>query len=246
MDNIRDIEQQRRELRGWLREDDPAQALFAYYFLYHPANRVRLHVSHDKAGRVNGALAECVTGYDLFRPLVVMLAEDEAALSRLILEGVPRQRPFFLLGSLSYESAWAAHVSLSDSAIYRLCVLDRAHFEPIINVLVTSAQSPDGLPRFEIRAPAGVMAAASLNWRSPRFAEIGVYTEPAVRGRRWGESVVSALCASLLQEGITPLYLADEDNEASQRLAERVGFRDTGRRLLFAAAQWKQAGSPGE
>ena len=233
-----EVSQKRHELRGWIADDDPETAVFAYYLLHHPAGRTRLHLARDARGQPRGALAECVTGYDLFRPLVTMLADNDEALRALLRQAMAHNRPCLLLGPLHYAPVWREMVRIEEEIICRLYVLDRVRFQPIINVLVTRAQSPEGLPRYEIRSPEKSLAAANLNWRSPRFAEVGVRTEPEARGRRWGESVVSALCAELISAGITPLYLAEEENEASRRLAERVGFRETGRRLLFAPAIW--------
>jgi hypothetical protein len=230
----------RQTLQRWLDVSDPEQAVFAYYMLYHPASRTRLYVTYDQSGEVAGALAECLTGYDLFRPLYVMLAENEPALRQLIQEIAPQRRPGYLLGPMHYLQVWRDYFLLSGEEIFRLYVLDVANFQPIINILVTRAQSPDGQPRYEIRSPKDeVLAFASVNWRSPQFAEVAVHEEPAAQGRHWGESVVSALCAELVREGVTPLYLAGAVNPASIALAERVGFRDTGRRLAFASAEWR-------
>jgi len=238
MSQSSDLAAKRRDLRTWLGDENADGAVFAYYLLHHPANRTRLHMVRNENGKLTGALAECITGYDLFRPLVVMLGEDDEALRRLIQEAMPRNRPCLLLSTLHYAPVWQEFMQLTEDTIYRLYALDLRVFEPVINVLVTWAKTPDGLPRYEIRSPDKAVAAASLNWRSPRFAEIAVHTEPAARGRRWGESVVSALCAELIGEGVMPLYLANEMNEASRRLAERVGFRETGRRILFTSAIW--------
>lgn len=238
MEHAAELAAKRRELGTWIQQDDAHQAILAYYMLHHPAGRVRLHLSRNEHGKLCAALAECVTGYDLFRPLVVMLADDDDALRRVLQEAMPRGRPCLILGPLYYAPVWREVLVFNEETVCRLYVLEPAQFAPIINVLVTAGRTPDGLPRYEIRSPQKVLAFASVNWRSPRFAEVGVFTEPEARGRHWGESVVSALCAELLGQGVTPLYLADEANEASKRLAERLGFRDTGRRFLFASVLW--------
>ena len=74
------------------------------------------------------------------------------------------------------------------------------------------------------------------NWQSPRFAELYVYTDPAVRGRGWGKSVVHALVGMILKTGRTPLYVVSENNEYSIRLAAAVGFVDTGHREYVGQA----------
>jgi predicted GNAT family acetyltransferase len=65
----------------------------------------------------------------------------------------------------------------------------------------------DRFPRFEIKDGEEVIAAASTNWRSPYFAEVGVWTQEGRRGRGLAKAVVSACTAELLKEGIKPLYI---------------------------------------
>ena len=97
-------------------------------------------------------------------------------------------------------------------------------------MLVVTSSGPDGLPHCEIRAGERAGAVAGINWQSPRFAEVYVYTEPAVRGRGWGKSVVQALVGHILKAGRLPLYVVAQTNEYSIRLAENVGFVNTGQR----------------
>ena len=48
------------------------------------------------------------------------------------------------------------------------------------------------------------------------------------RGRGWGRAVVAALANELLGSGVQPLYVTAENNQRSIRVAEAVGFTDTG------------------
>ncbi len=77
---------------------------------------------------------------------------------------------------------------------------------------------------------------AGINWQSPTYGLSYVYTDPAVRGRGWGKSVVAALVGQLSQSGRMPLYVVAENNEYSIRLAEAVGFDDTGHREYVGQA----------
>jgi predicted GNAT family acetyltransferase len=118
-------------------------------------------------------------------------------------------------------------------------VLDRGRYEPVINVLVTQDRAPNGLPRFIIRSSQDrdrVVAAASVNWQTPTYAEIAAYTEADQRRQGWGRSVVAALCQHLLDNGRTPLYAVSESNRPSLLLAESAGFVDIGLRRLFLQA----------
>jgi predicted GNAT family acetyltransferase len=80
------------------------------------------------------------------------------------------------------------------------------------------------------------LASAGVNWRSPRYAEIYVYVDGNVRGRGYGKSVVARAAGDLLEAGITPLYVVAEDNTASIRTAQAVGFEDTGAREYICEA----------
>ena len=97
-------------------------------------------------------------------------------------------------------------------------------------MLVQPARAPDGSPRFVIRSQGQTASEAGVNWRSPHFAELFVRTEPRATGRSWGKAVVAACASSLVQARVQPLYMVTEGNEASARLAEAVGFVDTGAR----------------
>ena len=67
------IQDKRRAIRHLLREDDPADAMAAYYALYHPDDKTTLVVPPTTEGqRANGYVALSRTGIDLFRPLVTM------------------------------------------------------------------------------------------------------------------------------------------------------------------------------
>jgi len=235
-----DIDSMREELRGWLSLHEPADVVLAYYLMHHPANRVQLHIARDASGAIKAALAECHTGYDLFCPLAAIKAQSVDALRRLLVSALPRRRPVYLLATLEHLSTLEEYLALSDALHLKTYTLRRSRFKPVINVLVVHSVSDGGLPRAQIMSQGKIRASAGLNWLYPGFAEVRVFVEPEARGRRWGESVVSGLCGQLLEQGITPIYLADEDNLVSQRLAEHLGFEDTGRRLLFARAIWNQ------
>ena len=67
------IQDKRRAIRHLLREDEPADAMAAYYALHHPDDKTTLVVPPTAEGqRANGYVALSRTGIDLFRPLVTM------------------------------------------------------------------------------------------------------------------------------------------------------------------------------
>jgi ribosomal protein S18 acetylase RimI-like enzyme len=228
------LDRLRGAARPLLDERSPADALAVYYALYHPADRTELFVypnpANDGPPRAEGFLVRARTGMDLFRPLVTLRAEREPAAQALLEQGLLLGRPVYLTIPESHAPWVNKYLSVSEAELHRIYRYDAERYEPEINVLVVTSQAPDGLPRCEIRASDRAGAVAGVNWQSPRFAEVYVYTEPAARGRGWGKSVVRALVGLLLKAGRTPLYVVAENNEYSIRLAETVGFVDTGRR----------------
>lgn len=226
------IEEERNAIQDMLSLRDPADALIAYYALYHDARRTRLTVHRTESGQVDGFLAECVTGFDLFRPQVVLRALSEDTARHLLQVGLKAGRPYFFIVPLQIAPALKEMLEISQEAVARIYHLNPLDFQPIINVLVTQNEGADGWPRFEIRSQGKVAAASGINWRSPRFAEVYVLAEVEARGRGWARSVLSACTAHLLKEELIPLYMVEEDNSASIKLAESVGYQDTGRRCF--------------
>lgn len=238
------LEEQRRSIRPLLNERNPSDALASYYAFYHSDARTRLVVHKGEADHITGYLAISRTGMDLFKPLVTLRLPpgDMNGGVELISDALPEGSGSILYAPSSYGPLLGALFDIEADKLVRLLVLDQSRFEPIINVLVTQATSPDGLPRFVIRSqkdPGQVVASAGLNWQTRYFAEISVHTSPGERRQGWGRSVVSAMVHHQLQNGRTPLYVTGEGNEASQQLAESVGFVDRGARMIFTHATRK-------
>lgn len=234
MDN-RDLATKRRAIRPLLDERDPADAAAAYYAFYHADNRTRLFVYPSAAARARGYAAVSRTGIDLFRPLVTLrLPEDDLeGAADLMYEALSPQTAAFIHAPLDYSPLLHAFFEVQSERSLYLYRLDRRRFEPEINVLVTRSDTPDGLPRFVVRpthpdSEGEIGASATVNWQSPHFAEVAVYTNPTYRKRGWGRSVVSSLVQHLLESGRTPLYEVTQENRPSIQLARTVGFMNTG------------------
>jgi ribosomal protein S18 acetylase RimI-like enzyme len=234
------LDQLRAVVRPMLDERSAADALAAYYALYHSADRTDLFVYPSEAAtgvvRPRGFLVRARTGMDLFRPLVTAHIHDDETAHALYEQGLIAGRPAYL--TVPEDGArWAnKYLQISDAELHRIYRYMPEKYVPEINVLVVTSTSADGLPRCEIRAGDRAGAVAGVNWQSPRYSEIYVYTEPAVRGRGWGKAVVRCLVGLILKGGRTPLYVVSESNEYSIRLAEAVGFEDVGRREFVAQA----------
>jgi len=227
----------RASIRDLLDLHSPADALAHYYAFHHPSHRAELYVhTDDRLDRADGFLVRAQTGMDLFRPLVTFRARTEAAAQALFQVGLPAGRATYLSIPATL-AGWAnKRLIVTEAELHRLYRLEPRHFQPMINVLAVTSAGPDGSPRCEIRAQDGQGAVAGVNWQSPEFAEVFVYADPAVRGKGWGRSVVASVAEALLKAGRVPLYIVSESNAVSIKLAETVGFRDTGLREYVAQA----------
>jgi len=232
------IDQLRSVIRPLVDDRSTADALAAYYAFYHPADRseIFVHPPEPAAGPVRGFLVRARTGMDLFRPLVTGRLPDDETAQALFERGLLPGRPVYLTLPEA-EARWAnKYLQMTEVELHRIYRYAPEKYQAEINVMVVTSSGPDGLPHCEIRAADRSGAVAGINWQSPRYAEVYVYTDPAVRGRGWGKAVVRTLVASILKSGRLPLYVVAESNEYSIRLAEAVGFEDTGHREFVGQA----------
>jgi ribosomal protein S18 acetylase RimI-like enzyme len=227
---------ERERLRTLLDEQSPRDALACYYTLYHPAARTSLYVVAEPPARPEAFLVRARTGQDLFRPLITLRAPGMALASLLLQAALAPGESGYITLPAPLGSLVASALVIHERSTLQIYLLEARLFQPVVNIFVTRSKSPDGLPRYEVRQSGRLLAAAGLNWRSRRFAEIFVHTDPETRDRGYGRSVVSGLCAELLSEGLTPLYHVEPDNEASLRLAQGLGFRDSGEREFACVA----------
>ncbi len=248
-----DLIRDRRAIQHLLDARSPADGLASYYALHHAIDRTLLLIRRNDNGRVDGFLVLCRTGLDLFRPLLTARAETLGGLAELLEGALPPEASVIIAVPLDLRPAIEALFTISEERVSTVYQLSHEDFRPIINVLTTRAPTPNGDPRFVIRGqsldrgarPAGpVLATAGINWRSPHFADIYVQTDPRVRGRKLGRSVVSALSTWLLEQRVSPLYTVPDANDASTRLAQSLGYRNTGARTLFCSGVRRDAALP--
>jgi len=237
---LTELNAKRRAIRPLLSPTDPADALTSYYALWHDPRRTQLTLHHDPQHRVDGFIAICQTGADLFRPLVTLRTPDEKAAAELLRTTLASKRPYQVIVPLALASAVREQMEITRSTLDRIYQLDPSLFQPVINVLVQRVAAADGTPRFQIEAQDQVVAMSGTNWRSPSFAEVFVYVHPSGRERGWGKSVVSACTAALLEENLRPLYMVEEGHVASIRIAEGLGYVDTGLREFAGEGRLKE------
>ncbi|MDY7040394.1 MAG: GNAT family N-acetyltransferase [Chloroflexota bacterium] len=204
----------------------PEDALTNYYAFQHSRTTLR---TFSRGGAVEGFLAICQTGQDLFTPLVVMRAFSDDGLGALMQEHLDARREYLFNVREDMAATLRQYLVIRDEAISRIHTVNQAGFRPVINVLVQRSSTANGHPRFEIRSGGEVGAVGAVAWQSDRFAEIGVSTIPTQRRRGWGKAVVSACTSVVLAAGLTPLYVVAEDNLPSIHIAETLGYRFTGK-----------------
>lgn len=237
------IYQQRQIIRRLLDPNSPVDAPTAYYALHHDPARSTLATRLSANGRhPQGFVGRFQTGHDLFRPLVTLRCATPEVAADLLAEVLVPGRPYILFVNLNQLPLLEGIFQVENRRVLHIHTLSSARFKPVINVMVVEKTAPDGTPRYEIHS-GGLQAVSGVNWVSPGFAEIYVHTEPQARERGWGRSVAAACTEHILREGRLPLYLVEEDNEASLELARSLGYADTNARQLYADVVY--LGAPG-
>lgn len=236
------LREQRVLIEPLLDTSSPADAPTAYYGLYHDPNRSALFVRQNTEGRAVGFVGRFQTGVDLFRPVICMRCWQPEVAADLLAESLISGRPYIFFSNLNQLPMVGGSLQINNERILSIYALDPGRFVPVINVLVMNKTAPDGTPRAEIHS-GGLQAVAGVNWQSPGFAEIFVHTEAEARQRGWGRSVAAACTERVLASGRLPIYLVEKNNEPSIRMAEGLGYVDTGARQVMADAVY--LGHPG-
>jgi GNAT superfamily N-acetyltransferase len=227
---VADLESLRLRARLLLNLSAPADAVPAYYALYHDPARTRLTVHEDAAGHVDGFVAVCETGQRLFQPTVVLRTPSAEVAVELLQQALVPGRPYYLITTPDLRGPVAEIVDIEQPELNRIYKLDLVRFQPLINVLVVTEQDLGGRPRFVIHSQGEVAAESGANWASPHFVEVFVRTAPPAQRRGWGRAVLTSCTTWVLRSARQPLYIVDERNGPSNALAEAVGYVDTGAR----------------
>lgn len=98
-------------------------------------------------------------------------------------------------------------------------------------------------PVFVVRAPDGDVAAwAAIKLKSDDVWEVAVTTEKRRRGRGLAKVVVSAATQHILECGRVPLYVHDDGNLPSARVARALGYGEFGREAFCSLSQTSLTG----
>lgn len=228
----------RDNARKLLNEFDAADGLATYYTMYHEPRRTTIAIHRASDGSLDGFLTQCLTGIDLFRPLVTMRLRGAGAAARgLIAESLVPGRPYMLIVPERVMESTAPHLDVAHAERTNILRLEPARYRAEMNALIVHTEDVAGHPRVEARDGRAVLGSAGVNWRSSLFADVYVTVDPAAQRRGVGRSLVNALVGDLLKLKVTPLYTVAESHAESLALAEAVGFIDTGAREIAASVQ---------
>ncbi len=230
-----DLQQKRARLKRFTSEADPQQAVAAHYALNYPENKVALHL-HSVNDQIDGFLVSARTGFDLFRPFVAAYAENANSLRRLLQSGLAGGQAVYINAPAVLGHVVFSEMTVDEPALLRMYRLDPSRYEPQVNILTVGRRTERGLPFFEIRNEDISLAQAGVNWKSGSFAEVFVNVNRQAQGRGYGASVLNGLVGELLTKSIIPYYVVDDNNTPSIKLAEKVGFVDTGARYFAGYA----------
>ncbi len=236
------LDAQRRLIRPLIDEQNPADAMAAYYAFYHDADRTHLITNPDPETATDtpsrGYIATSRTGIDLFRPLLTgrLPIDDLDFSSRMLNRALPSGNEAFIVCPIQYDPLIRAIFEVKSEQKLEIYTYPHGIPDPIVNIFV-SKDAQSELPRFIINRSVNgqnvVVSSAGVNWITPYFAEIAVRTWSEYRRRGFGKSVVNALTRHLIENGRRPLYAVNETNRPSIALAKELGFRDSGYRQLM-------------
>jgi len=177
----------------------------------------------------------CVTAYEAFREEALWLASlPSDALFTPETAAALWEKASVKLAAYGYQS------ELTETTVYRLsqreavnrsCI--REDSEPLLpdhpyRNLTDCEPDPlgDGLLCFGTVVDGVILSAASENPHDEddTVIDIGVETAPDYEGRGFAASNVAALAYYLLDPGVAVTYIVENNNPASMRVAEKVGF----------------------
>ena len=227
---------QQRTSAAMLLTNKPSDALASYFALEHDARRTKLTTCDDERGHTLAFVAVCQTGIDLFRPLVVVRGDDAEAVQEALKAALTPRRQYLFSAPVTLRPELDVACDLNSEQVNHVFTLSKSDLQPIVNILVQTSRTPDGQLRAFIRARDGSNAAeAGTSWISSKYAEVYVSVAEGARGRGLGKSVVSAISNQVLSVNKMPIYVTGANNLASRKLAERLGYRDTGAMELTGA-----------
>ncbi|HEV2125297.1 MAG TPA: GNAT family N-acetyltransferase [Chloroflexota bacterium] len=85
-----------------------------------------------------------------------------------------------------------------------------------------------------------LVAIAFTSALTPKHADIGINTSAGWRGRGFATAAASLVARQIQQAGLRPVWSTGEDNWASLRVAQKLGFTEVARRMYVIPAATPQ------
>lgn len=153
-------------------------------------------------------------------------------------------RPVRYYGDL-YHVLKAPPPSMPHPAVRRLAVSDLGLVTAAAPELrVSGMGSPAAMLNRGIAVGAIIdgrlVANAHTSARSVLYADIGVYTMEAYRGRGLATSMAALLARLIIEAGQTPVWSCGEGNAASLAVAAKLGFAEVSRRVYVIPKEGEQ------
>jgi hypothetical protein len=170
---IRMVDTATRTLIAPLITSSPADALAWYFALEHDSRRTRIVARSGADGRAIAFVAVCQTGIDLFRPMVVMRGDDSAALKDALREALSPGRQYLFSAPVTLHPELDQVAFLYGETTNKIYSLNRADLKPIVNIMLQTSRTPDGLLRASIPARDRTNAAeAGTTWISSKYLSL--------------------------------------------------------------------------
>ena len=77
------------------------------------------------------------------------------------------------------------------------------------------------------------VAVAFTAAQGERYVDVGIVTREDARGQGLATAAASLVCAAIQAAGLVPVWGTSEENLASQRVAEKLGFRQVAQRVYL-------------
>lgn len=222
--------------RDFLAPNRADRAILRYYALFHPRQLTRVCRLRGRGG--GGIVVSANAGFNGVR--LVTLAASGPGPARCLLYGClrPGMRCFFV--SDADQAPWLRRFlrHRTEETFHVVATVDRHRFRPFRAPVppperYQASRAGGLLPYFGYRlvGRGEPVSHAFVIWQSDRWAEIGVFTRDDFRGRGYARAVVSALTAELLDQGLSPLYVYDPANTASERVCLALGYYPVARQF---------------
>lgn len=226
----------RATLRAWLPPERPGPLVGEHY--------CRTGVGACYVDRLPVPRVVLVHTADNVRLLGAAAAVPPATLAPLVrgyVEAAPAWKPV-LRAAMLPVTVWQRIIAVQaapppdvppppGATVRRLTVADSHHLHalsPDLHWISKTWGGAHGLARnagaWGVWHTGRLVAVACPFYLGQHYADIGVVTEAAVRGRGYSPACAAALCRALWAQGRQPTWTTAPDNTASQRVAAKLGF----------------------